>query len=116
MSALTIKMTGNNSLPIADVVRSFQRSIGGEFISEVRHTFGDTTAVLLSYEKYFFRTDSYTGLTVMLTQDDTAQYADIVGFGGGSGVFNLSWGSNSEYAYNAADILTSLGFRETARG
>lgn len=115
MSALTIKMTGDNSMPIANVVRELKQSIGGEYISESWHEFGDVTAVQLSYEKFFLRTGSYTGLTVMLTQSAGAQYADIVGFGGGEGLFNISWGSNSEYANDAADILRFLGFRETAR-
>lgn len=115
MSALTIKMTGDNTIPIVEAVRALKRSISGEYISESWHDFGDATAVLLSYEKYFLRTGSYTGLTVMLTESAGAQYADIIGFGGGSGLFNISWGSNSEYADDAARILQSLGFRETAR-
>lgn len=115
MSALTIKMTGDNTMSITKVARELKRSIGGEYISESWHEFGDVTAVQLSYEKYFMRTGSYTGLTVMLTEGVGAQYADIVGFGGGSGLFNISWGSNSEYADDAARILQSLGFREIAR-
>ena len=115
MSALTIQMTGNNTTPITKVIRALKQSLGGEYISESWHELGDATAVLLSYEKYFFRNGSYTGLTVMLTEGVGAQYADIVGFGGGSGLFNISWGSNSEYADDAARILQSLGFRVTAR-
>lgn len=115
MSALTIQMTGNNTTPITKVIRALKQSLGGEYISESWHELGDATAVLLSYEKYFFRNGSYTGLTVMLTEGVGAQYADIVGFGGGSGLFNISWGSNSEYADDAARILQSLGFREIAR-
>lgn len=115
MSALTIQMTGNNTTPITKVIRALKQSLGGEYISESWHELGDATAVLLSYEKYFFRNGSYTGLTILLTESTSTQHADIVGFGGGSGLFNISWGSNSEYADDAARILQSLGFREIAR-
>lgn len=115
MSALTIKLTGDGTTPITKVVQALKQSLGGEYISESWHALGDATAVLLSYEKYFLRNGSYTGLTVLLTESAGVQHADIVGFGGGEGLFNISWGSNAEYADDAARILQSCGFRETAR-
>lgn len=115
MSSLTIKMTGDSSTPIAEAVRALRQSLDGDFISEIWHDGGDTTVALLSYEKYFRRTQMYTGLTVMLTESPSAQYADIIGFGGAAGLWNISWGSNAEYAGDVIGILQSLGFRETAR-
>lgn len=115
MSSLTIQMTGNNTTPIAETVHALRQSLDGACISEIWRELGDATAVLLSYEKYFFRNGSYTGLTILLTESTSTQHADIIGFGGGEGLLNISWGSNSEYADDAAHILQSLGFHETAR-
>ena len=115
MSACTIFMNGNNTMSIKKVADALKRSLSGEYVSESWHALGDATAVLLSYEKYFLRTGSYTGLTILLTQNDTTQHADIVGFGGGAGLFNISYGANSDYADSAAEILQSLGFHITSR-
>lgn len=34
------------------------------------------------------------------------------GSGGGEGIFNISWGANSEFADDAADILRGMGFQK----
>ena len=67
-------------------------------------------AVLFSGEKYFFRNNSYASLNVMLTEFDGVQTADIVGSGGGEGLFNISWFANSDLADSAERILQKFGF------
>ena len=57
-----------------------------------------------------FRNGRYAGLTVMLTETEESQTADITGFGGREGLLNISWGANSEIAERAAEILESCGF------
>lgn len=115
MSATTIKMVRDHSGDIEEIITEFKYSIGGDYISEVRHESGEMKAVLLSFEKFFFRTGGYTGLTVMFVEQKDMQYADIVGFGGGEGLLNISYGANLRYATDAADLLQQAGFQELSR-
>ena len=73
-------------------------------------TAGSAEIRLLNFEKFYFRNGSYAGLTVMLTETEKSQNADIAGFGGGEGLLNISWGANFEFAERAAEILESCGF------
>lgn len=66
--------------------------------------------ILFSGERYFFRNGSYASLTVMLTEFDGMQTADIIGSGGGEGLFNFSWGANADFAESAERILKTCGF------
>ena len=69
-------------------------------------------AVMLNFEKLYFRNGSYAGLAVLLTDFNGLQTADIVGSGGGEGIFNFSWGANAEFADDAAQILRGMGFTD----
>lgn len=115
MSALTIKLTGDNTTPIAEAAHALRQSLDGACVCEIWHDYGDTTTALLSYERYFRGTQMYIGLTIMLTEAPGTQYADIVGFGGAAGLLGISWSSHAKYADNVVDILQAHGFRETAR-
>lgn len=115
MSALTIKLTGDNTTPIAEAAHALRQSLDGACVCEIWHDCGDTTTALLSYERYFRGTQMYIGLTIMLTETPGTQYADIVGFGGAAGLLGISWSSHAKYADNVVDILQAHGFRETAR-
>ena len=66
--------------------------------------------ILFSGERYFFRNGSYASLTVMLTEFDGMQTADIIGSGGGEGLFNISLFANSDFAESAEKVLQSYGF------
>lgn len=55
---------------------------------------------------------SYTNLTVLLVETSKIQTAQIIGSGGGNGVFNLSWGTNSNFAESARSVLEEYGFTE----
>ena len=50
----------------------------------------------------------------MLTEFDGVQRADIVGSGGGEGIFNFSLWANDEFAEDAQRALEAMGFTATA--
>lgn len=85
---------------------------GAELIFQDLQKGSDTEVLLLVFEKYYFRTGSYTALTVQCTGSGDIQRAVIVGTGGGSGLFNLSFGSNESFAQTAKQILEACGFEE----
>ena len=67
--------------------------------------------ILLTFEKYFWRNGSYAGLTILITESNMHQTADLVGFAGGEGVFNFSWGANKDFTNKCVEILKKEGFR-----
>ena len=54
--------------------------------------FDNTVVLLLVYEKYFFRVNSYATLTILLTEQGETQTAQIVSSGGGNSMSNISLG------------------------
>ena len=69
-------------------------------------------AILICFEEYYYRVESAVSLTVMLTQEENSQDAFIIGFGGGHGLLNVSWGANESIAKKAYNALTELGFEK----
>lgn len=67
-------------------------------------------ATVICLEKYYLRNGSYASLTVILDNKDDGNYATVVGYGGGEGIFNDSLGANSHFADKASEILKSYGF------
>ncbi len=61
-------------------------------------------------ESYYFRSENYASISIMLTDDGDVLKAVIVGAGGGGGLFNVGWGANSNYAYRGEELLAALGF------
>ena len=53
-----------------------------------------------------------TACTIQIVDDGQKKAAVIVGTGGGDGIFNISWGTNSNFACKAANSLAALGFSE----
>ena len=47
----------------------------------------------------------------MLTDDGEVQTADIIGYGGGEGLGNFSWGANRNFAEMAEEVLRKQGFQ-----
>lgn len=72
--------------------------------------------ILLSCERYFFRNGNYASLTVMMSEFDGVQTADIVGSGGGGGLLNISWGANADFAESAEKALKACGFTTAEKG
>ncbi|MBR7146608.1 MAG: hypothetical protein IKD11_02685 [Oscillospiraceae bacterium] len=83
---------------------------GAEKICENEHFLGGGTAYFLAFERFYMRNGSYASLSVMLTDNGEMQTADIVGSGGGEGIFNIGLGANTNFAGMAADVLQKCGF------
>lgn len=111
MAGVFTKMNGSGEKSIASAAAALKNEINAELVAESRRIVGNASVVLLSFEKYYMRNSSYASLTVMLTESDGQQTADIIGSGGGEGIFNISWGANSDFADTAERILLRYGFR-----
>lgn len=111
MAGVFTKMSGNGAYSINIAASALIDEINAELVAESRRTVGKASVVLLSFEKYYMRNGNYASLTVMLTESDGQQTADIIGSGGGGGLFNISWGANSDFAEDAERILLRYGFR-----
>lgn len=83
---------------------------GAEKIGENERFLGGSMAYFLAFERYYLRNGSYASLSIMLTESGNVQTADIVGSGGGAGIFNFSLGANTDFLGMAADILQKFGF------
>lgn len=111
MSNTIIKMKGYYDSGIRNLADILRREIGADLISESSQEFSDGAVILLCFEKYYFRTGSYASLTILLTERESQQTADIIGSGGGAGLFNFSYGSNSDFAGSAKKTLMNYGFQ-----
>lgn len=112
MSSVNIKMQGDKSRSINQLAGILKSEINAELVCESQRSLDGVSLVLLSFEKYYMRNGSYASLTVMLTESENTQTADIIGSGGGEGIFNISWGANSEFAEMAERVLYRYGFRK----
>lgn len=112
MSCEVIKMSGHRAAGIQEMANVLKEALRDELISESWRSLDGLSVVLLSFEKYFFRNGSYASLTVMLTETADTQTADIIGSGGGEGLFNISWGANADFADMAAKLLQEHGFQK----
>ncbi len=111
MSSTNTKMSGDKSSSIEKAAKGLKNKIGAELVDESYCYLDDsTTVILLVFEKYFMRNGSYAGLTVQFIENDNVQMANIIASAGGEGIFNLSWGANSDFAYEAENILRNYGF------
>ena len=116
MSGVSIKMEGRCFNSINEVAVAIKNETNAELICENYHHIDLVNVSVLAFEKYFFRNGSYASLTVVLTENGDEKTADIIGSGGGEGLFNISWGANAEMAEKAERILSKYGFRTVARG
>ena len=116
MSSITMSMHRYGEGDIFEVAKQLWREISqtAELICLQERYGSGGQAILLSCEKYFFRNGSYASLNVMLTEFDGVQRADIVGSGGGEGIFNFSLWANDEFAEDAQRALGAMGFTVTA--
>lgn len=112
MSGICVKMRGESDTSIMVMANTLKNKINAELLCERYHNIDAVNVRILSFEKFYFRNGSYASLTVVLTENGSSKTADIIGSGGGEGLFNISWGANSEFTRDAANVLTSLGLRE----
>lgn len=108
--AKTVKLQCNEKrMPLSEVADAVSLGVAtAKVVCRTQQI--DGNAILLCFEKYFFRNNGFASLTVMLTEDENRQDATIVGFGGGSGILNFSYGANDEFAEDASGALKKCGF------
>ena len=112
MSTVTITMRGNKRQEFGIIAENLRKELTAEMENIRAFSRGTegNQAVLFSGEKYFFRNNSYASLNILFTEFDGVQTADIIGSGGGEGLFNISWFANSDLADSAEKILQKYGF------
>lgn len=75
---------------------------GGRIVATVPIS---TFSFVVCMEKYFFRNDNYASVTVVFENINNGNRVTIVGYGGGDGVLNLSFGANYDYAREVIDTI-----------
>lgn len=108
-----VTMVGNRGVEeTAALVKNIAMHIGSsvELRDEICHISDDGGLDLMVFEKYYMRSGSYTSLTVAVTGDATSCYVDAIGAGGGTGLFNISWGSEDDFTEDFAERMRSQGF------
>lgn len=95
-----------------ELALELKNRIDGELIYETVKKGGAMTVMLLSFEKWIFRSSTAAVLTLLLVEREGKQTADVIGAGGGCGWLNFSLGSNRAYAEDVCEILQEYGFEE----
>lgn len=96
---------------VADLAYLLRDEINADMIFGKPCQIGGGDVALLCFERMYFRNGSYASLAVMLTDDGEVQTADIIGYGGGGGLGNFSWGANRSFAEMAEEVLRKQGFQ-----
>ncbi|MDY2960221.1 MAG: DUF6054 family protein [Hornefia sp.] len=110
MGSSVLSMRGNREKTLDEVIEALLHKVDGELVLKKVRGGACYRVGLLVFEKYYFRNGSYANLTVMVTDDGNEQIADIIGSGGGEGIFNFSWGANTDFSYMAMEVLKTVGF------
>lgn len=110
MSSNVIKMQGQSKESIEKLLEILNNETNGELVSYEIKTVSDCKIGLIVLEKFYMRTSSYANLTVLITEHNGQQTADIIASAGGGGIFNISWGSNKSFASIAEEVLEENGF------
>lgn len=112
MGGVSIRMKSNSTTNVKEIMEALKNELNAELICERVRNLDGIKVALLTFEKYYLRNASYASLTVMITKSENFMTADIVGSGGGEGLFNISWGVNSEFAEAAVKVLKQYRFDE----
>lgn len=110
MAGATARMTAKKQYSLQEIHEKIHYIEDAEQISKTVQVINDVIIWTLAYEKYYFRTGSYTGMTVVLTEHGQQQTACVVSSGGGTGMVNQSLGSNRKFAAECVKVLESCGF------
>ncbi|MGO1581142.1 MAG: DUF6054 family protein [Peptoniphilaceae bacterium] len=105
-----IKMTRQKELELESIIEILKEKIKGELISKVYENIKGVKIVLLNFEKYYFRTGGKAGLSILLTEDNNFQKVSLIGFAGGGGILNITFGANNDFLEKGEEILLGLGF------
>ena len=92
----------------ANIVRN-ELNRGGDLIEEQTISADGKTAVLLSYEEYFMRTDSKIGITILIEDIEGATVVRAISAGGGRGaILKLGFGANGDYEKRVGKALSAV--------
>lgn len=105
-----IHMIREGKIDIIDISKLVKSKLNAELVYENWRYSNDVRIIFMCFEKYYFRNNSFAGLSLLITESNLVQTVDIVGFGGGEGLFNLSWGANSEFKESVINIFKEKGF------
>lgn len=100
----------SDCVEISELIKS---KLNADLVYENWQHINDVRIIFLSFEKYFFRNNSYAGLSLLITESNRIQIIDVVAFGGGGGPFNLSRGANEDFLEMIVHLLEEKGFKET---
>ena len=110
MAGATIRMTSKKQHSLQEIHKKIHHIDGAEQISKTELIINDVVIWTLAYEKYYFRTGSYTSISIVLTEHEQEQTACVVSAGGGAGIANQSLGANRKFAKECVKVLESCGF------
>ena len=110
MAGISVRMTSQKESTLQQIREKIHAIEDVEPVKVLQTQVSDATIMLLVYEKYFLRTGNYASLTVLLTEQDSGQTADIVISGAGGDGTNFSWGAEEKFAKLCVKALESLGF------
>lgn len=110
MAAHVVKMIGDQTDSLAHIASALERQLNYEKAADIRRETASVQMILLVYEKYFFRSGGYASAQIVLMQTPEGQTADVIGSGGGAGIFNMNMGSNEEFANEVVELLKKQGF------
>ena len=119
MSGISMRMRKEKKSELREIVSRLKREltventalVTPEVVCEHWRESEGMKACLLAFERYYFRNGSYATLSIMFTETENEQTADIAGSGGGEGLLNISWGANQNFANLGIDALEEMGFR-----
>ncbi len=109
--AITLRTKKQYELPTFHnrILQEFEKqNLNVEFVDMTHHELGEAKTLLLVFERLYLRTASYTSLTILLTEFQGIQTADIISSGGKEIMFSL--GAERNFAKHGETALKSLGF------
>ncbi len=109
MARITLRGTGDIEQITVDMIEMLEK-VGKS--CELIGASSRGSNVMIVFEKYYFRSNSTASLSIMLTEKDGSIYADVMGSGGGTGIFNVSWDAEENFVGSAKSVLLGMGFVE----
>jgi len=106
------------AISVADAASIVKNELdrGGDRIEEQVISAEGKTAILLSYEEYFMRTDSKIGITVLIEDIDGTTAVRAISAGGGRGaILKLGFGANGDYEKRVGKALSAVSLGAPAQ-
>ncbi len=76
-----------------------------DLIYEEHHTTGNKSVSILMFEKYYFRNESYAGLTVTISNEYEVTKVIAIASAGSHSAFNFSLGADTNFTNKVIRIL-----------